>query len=453
VRDVEVGYNIVRPHSALGNLPPAIYAKVTAPEMQRDGILRIETSAARLVAPPSQQTQIKRRLCPSGSETHQRYSGAGYGIVVQLSVILGGYRSSAVSRDPMHKIPQIQIARAVAALTVTYFHSYTAIRWYSEGSLVPVPLLAQWGFWGVDLFFVISGFIIALVVDTPRFSPRDFLIKRAFRIYPLYWIFIAVAMGLAIDGVSPFGSPIGSLWNVLANFALFPVPSPIYGVGWSLQHEIAFYLLATLSVPALGLRGLLLILIALGVVGQFAAPTWDVVLFSPHQFEFALGIALYLARTRLQLAGVALPLACAVGCFALAIRGFWGLGHIPACGFVLWALLNVDGKRAAFIPLVKIGDASYSQYLVHSAVFYCAPYIANAVNQPEWAAEAFRAVMIFTSVGLSLLMFRFIETPLIGTGHDLAAARHPDTLRYRKRPLCRAHDRGRTRPVQQARYD
>jgi putative transposase len=60
-------YNTVRPHSALGNLPPAVYAKINAPEMQRDGALRyIEGSAHRPVAPPSQQGSNEARTLPIG---------------------------------------------------------------------------------------------------------------------------------------------------------------------------------------------------------------------------------------------------------------------------------------------------------------------------------------------------------------------------------------------------
>src|SRR5271170_7887706 len=60
-------YNTVRPHSALGNLPPAVYAKISAPEMQRDGTLRyIEGSAPRPVAPPSQQGSNEARTLPIG---------------------------------------------------------------------------------------------------------------------------------------------------------------------------------------------------------------------------------------------------------------------------------------------------------------------------------------------------------------------------------------------------
>ena len=60
-------YNTVRPHSALGNLPPAVYAKISAPGMQRDGTLRyIGGSAPRPVAPPSQQGSNEARTLPIG---------------------------------------------------------------------------------------------------------------------------------------------------------------------------------------------------------------------------------------------------------------------------------------------------------------------------------------------------------------------------------------------------
>ena len=60
-------YNTVRPHSALNNLPPAVYAKISAPGMQRDGALRyVEGSAPRPVAPPSQQGSNEARTLLSG---------------------------------------------------------------------------------------------------------------------------------------------------------------------------------------------------------------------------------------------------------------------------------------------------------------------------------------------------------------------------------------------------
>lgn len=87
----------------------------------------------------------------------------------------------------MKKIAQIQVARAIAALMVVYYHSYMALRAFDDASAVPLPFLTESGYLGVNLFFIISGFIIGLVTDTPTFRARDFLVKRIICCRPINW--------------------------------------------------------------------------------------------------------------------------------------------------------------------------------------------------------------------------------------------------------------------------
>jgi peptidoglycan/LPS O-acetylase OafA/YrhL len=87
----------------------------------------------------------------------------------------------------------IQVARAIAALSIVYFHSWTAITRFPKDTAYPIPGLSNYGWFAVDLFFAISGYVICLVVSRGTFSPSSFLLKRAFRPLPIGLFFLIVA--------------------------------------------------------------------------------------------------------------------------------------------------------------------------------------------------------------------------------------------------------------------
>src|SRR5665213_2720050 len=86
----------------------------------------------------------------------------------------------------------LQIARALAALSIAYFHSWHVIMPFPANTAYPIPLLKDFGWISVDFFFAISGFVLGLVITRPSFKPMEFLIRRAFRLYPL-WIATSLA--------------------------------------------------------------------------------------------------------------------------------------------------------------------------------------------------------------------------------------------------------------------
>src|SRR5205085_918161 len=95
----------------------------------------------------------------------------------------------------------LQAARAVAALSVAYFHSYVAVRGaFPESAWLPIPWLKQWGFLGVNFFFAISGYVICLVASKPSFTVAGFATKRVFRLYPMYWVALVAVVGLIAWG-------------------------------------------------------------------------------------------------------------------------------------------------------------------------------------------------------------------------------------------------------------
>ena len=165
------------------------------------------------------------------------------------------------------KLEGLQVARAIAALSVAYFHSYIALRGFPEAAQIPIRPLTDWGYLGVNFFFAISGYVICLVAAKPTFTPATFAIKRAFRRHPMYWVamaVIAVMIGLGRYRVESVG-------HFLYSTTLLPQRgAPAYDVSWTLEREVIFYLLATLIVPFAGIRGLAAALAMLAGAGDIS---------------------------------------------------------------------------------------------------------------------------------------------------------------------------------------
>src|SRR6266508_153090 len=170
------------------------------------------------------------------------------------------------------KLAGLQVARALAALSVAYFHSYVALRGFPESAPYPIPFLKVWGYLGVDFFFAISGYVICLVGSKPNFSPISFTIKRLFRLYPLYWLTMVVVALLILGGKFP--DPIG-LGHFFYSTTLLPQHGPsVYQVSWTLERELVFYALAAITIPLAGIAGLAVVLDALALAGDVYQDPW-----------------------------------------------------------------------------------------------------------------------------------------------------------------------------------
>ena len=212
------------------------------------------------------------------------------------------------------KLQSIQILRGFAALLVVIYHirAMEALAIANNG-LTESPLLNGLitnGYAGVDLFFIISGFIMVFVTHGAKSGVRtsgDFLFARATRVYPVWWAFAGImTIYMTMAHVLPVGA---EGWQTISrsqppldyfvkSFLLLPQPEfPILGVGWTLVHEMYFY--AVFAALLLMPRRLLPVLLALwacaivlgGFLG-FSAPYAGTIIqlvFYPMTFEFILG--------------------------------------------------------------------------------------------------------------------------------------------------------------------
>jgi exopolysaccharide production protein ExoZ len=329
----------------------------------------------------------------------------------------------------------VQALRAVAALLVVLLHAFET--WGER--VDPAAPGVSWdnGASGVDIFFIISGFVMVIssrrLVDRPG-AWLTFLRHRVVRIVPLYWLLTTVKI-LAVMALGGVILRTSLDFNFVAGSYLFlPVTDiaghfrPVLPVGWTLTYEFLFYLFfaAALAmrvdvfrvvIPGLGL-------IAIAALARTETwPAWTI-LFDTIVIEFVFGVAL--AKWTLQ--GSRLPPAIAR---ILVVCGFvsililpmvsentrvltWG---IPAFAIVAGAV-SLEPLVAPALPrwLLILGDASYSLYLSHGFVLPAFGILFSRFAWPGPWAEGLTIILclLFSSL-IGWGVFILIESPMLRT--------------------------------------
>ncbi len=319
----------------------------------------------------------------------------------------------------------LQAARAIAALSVAYFHSYIALRWSPASDIHPFEPLATAGFFGVNFFFAISGYVISVVTDRPGFSTGSFLIKRIFRIYPLVVLFCLFQLWLhrvpIVDVTADHSWP-----RILYGMSLLPGSGErYYAVTWTLEHEVIFYLLAAVIVPIMGRMWLAALLITLAAVAYFFQPQFgNIHIFTMVHADFAVGILAYQFRISLKRAGAWLPLLCSLVCYWAAYHGY-SLALATGSFLALVGFTNMQyaWDRWPLRGAVILGDASYSIYLSHWIVLYLSNRIAAGI-EPTWApVELWRFGTLAMVCAVSIALWYGFERPINAIGHRLSKGR------------------------------
>ena len=143
----------------------------------------------------------------------------------------------------------IQILRAIAAVGVVIFHCVGTAHHYSSDMESAIFLPFYRGDVGVDLFFLISGFIIYYSTHKNKFGSGDFLARRLKRIIPMYWIATLLFVALIYLVPSAFKGGVLEARHILTSLVFTSVPTgnmPIVYVGWSIEYEMLFYIIVAL---------------------------------------------------------------------------------------------------------------------------------------------------------------------------------------------------------------
>jgi exopolysaccharide production protein ExoZ len=309
----------------------------------------------------------------------------------------------------------IELLRFIAALAVVYFHAVGTLRAGGFSEIGPNPL-TELGAAGVDVFFVISGFVIFLSLTRKNRTPIEFARDRLIRLVPAYWILtvsqIVVLASIAI--LRGTEVPFDFSWTIQSLFFLSqPVGNsvPIISQGWSLEIEMLFYLLVAVGlVIKNSVANILFPAVALvSLVGFGLLP--DLAL------EFIFGGLLGYLYTRIKF-----PAPVAIGAGVIGIILFvapvilgagdaprWVTWGIPSI-LVVFSAINLPQLEWKILP--TLGAASYPVYLLHMIVInIVSPIISIFGSSTAMFFFALVACLIL-SQALGIFFDKLIDKPI-----------------------------------------
>lgn len=321
-------------------------------------------------------------------------------------------------------INNLQILRAIAALNVVVYHGIGSAREYG---FTPDTLafLAGWGTSGVDIFFVLSGFIMVYAQSGRSLTPTAFMKNRIIRIVPLYWILTGVILLLLVVFPSVFREaefdPVRALTSLTFLSMAILDTFPYLGVGWTLEFEMLFYLIfagtLVFTNEALSLFLLAAVLVALVVfLGT-----------NPIVLEFLLGTCVgWIIRhgqlsMRLGWASLVIGTALFLSTIWIAPPGpRWAHWGIPAA-MIVFGAINVPEWRWKFGEL--LGDASYSIYLVQVFTIPLVMKILASTAPDLLRGTPAVVIAVLVSSVAGLLTYVLIERPSISWARGTGAVR------------------------------
>ena len=348
-----------------------------------------------------------------------------------------------------HKLAWLQALRGIAALMVVFLHDREALKVAGlDGAFDAMLPLGM----GVDLFFLISGYIMVLTTRSFDGSPGyawRFLVKRFVRIWPIYAIVTVAYMAVGQHGMSGSGDS-GVLIHALEGLVFIPhdpIHFPLYfqmsvGVAWTLCFEFGFYVVFAAAMLFGRYRYLALtawfattLIVVPAVQGtlDFSVSSPRVVYglrytalaLNPIVWDFVLGMLagwVYVSSLRVHrralICGVtaASLLTIVLGWDTLGLvnlhgpRGWGLLVAIAFLGIVLSAL-----ARPFQVPawMVWLGDVSYSLYLIHVLAFIGVTQVVARYG-PSGPAAGFARFVLQPALAIlmAVALYRYIEAPL-----------------------------------------
>ena len=346
-----------------------------------------------------------------------------------------------MSQHQHSKIENIQALRGVAVLGVILVHLTKIEEKYFHGNTI-LPGFLHIGISGVDLFFVISGFVMVTITRglfQNRSALYGFFYNRTTRIYPLYWFYSLLALMVFLIRPGMVNSSQGSHVNIIASFLLLPQDiAPLIMVGWTLIHEMYFYLVfaVLLLFPERWLLPLLIIwgVVAIGIVPELelTGNPFIAVATSPFTLEFIAGCVIaYTYFIKKYNSSV-------LHYFIIVSLVWWLVGYgifvvethaleplsvwirilifgIPAT-LVVFSLVNIEREMGQKLPnwLILIGNASFSIYLSHILVISALGRIwgVGLIKNP-WMNFTALLTIFLSAIAIGILSYQRLERPLL----------------------------------------
>lgn len=326
------------------------------------------------------------------------------------------------SKVRVSQINSLQALRALAATTVIFEH---------------IPYL-HWGAFGVDIFFIVSGFVICHITSI---DSSDFFLKRVFRIVPLYWLCTLGIAAIALLQPRLLESTTYSNSYVLKSLFFIPYYRadhriiPMLFLGWTLEFEMFFYVIfgtALVFTKKHARETAIAILVVVALLGKPFRHLGPVVFFYTQEIvlQFACGIVCYILWERYGALIRRIPLALSAvaalmsyGFFILldihVLRSYGPyLVHVPdflirgiPASLIVLAFLSGEDRIKFPALVLLIGDASYSLYLLH-------PYILELIEHQLGKLSHFNLVNLSLTIALiavcyvcAIASYRLFEKP------------------------------------------
>ncbi|MGI8582240.1 MAG: acyltransferase family protein [Chitinophagaceae bacterium] len=339
----------------------------------------------------------------------------------------------------------IQLLRGIAALLVVLLH--TTVNCNEMFNSDFLFNFFKFGGAGVDIFFVLSGFIITYTND--RFIGKanhfsSFIRRRFVRIYPTYWIIISFFLLIQILLPAFYRTHFSfDPKNILSTYLLFPGHIMVNGVSWTLSYEIFFYLLFSLSFFLLKKTGsfyiailyaVIIILLPVSGYNFETGNSWLSFITYPMNVEFFMGVLAAVLIPKIS-NKIAIPLIITGSITFLISAICYNLNYylvtntfnrvllfgIPAflliTGLVKYELAN---KIKVFAICLMLGEASYSLYLIHLPIVVASFKILSKLHIKNNILVHGTLILIVCIICYtSILFYKFVEKPIIARLNSL----------------------------------
>lgn len=338
-----------------------------------------------------------------------------------------------------NNIESIQIMRGIAAVLVVLLHISIKGAQYGNGALQGFTI----GGSGVDLFFIISGYIMCASTINRELTFGGFMLHRVRRIIPLYWL--TTTLGLVIFLYKPeIVNSSGGETSIWASYTLVPTGAKyLNGNGWTLSYEFIFYILFGLAIhrgtyKAMAVSSVILLaLVVAGVVIPYNQVTFNIATAN-LSLEFIYGMGcFYLFNKKIIkpaiVPGLVLVIAGALLLTAEAIfkvpnqeidRGWlWGIPMLLVFTGFLCLEGFIKGSTAGIKKLwLAIGNSSYSLYLFHPFTLSATAMVLKRMHR-DTNPYLFAAVLFLVTVITGYLVYLYIERPLVAVSKKFLAKR------------------------------
>lgn len=341
------------------------------------------------------------------------------------------------------RVESLQLMRAVAALGVVVFHAHAYFITIKLYPGEPISNFFNAGFAGVELFFVLSGFVMAFIhwKDLGLMNKVPvFLLKRVMRIIPLYWFFLLFLVVFNFLFLRDELNEHHGIDYFINSFFLIPGEAGfILEVAWTLTFEFVFYAFFSLLIMN-KLWGMWIFLswqgaVLLNVYFSFS----EALVFSSYNSLFFMGVLSALAYKYLDYLSSVLVFLFGLFGFALVsyfgIQGYWeGLVDYRTLLYGIFAAMLMAGivnceniANASFPKLfMLLGDSSYSIYLSHgfalSVMSFALSTLGLTLLFPKWLVFL---ILIISGVVAGVLLHYFIEKRLLNWSKGFIANRYP----------------------------